>query len=167
MPTAVETLKLELQGLIEPGQANKADAKSASSEALRRSFTVHGLTAAEGTAATQSDEVIWRNPSKVKLISARFIPNLAINGDGGNYANVQIRVNDDAGGAQTVVAYMRIGTGGDVANLVGNRSAGFVVNTAGDTNVVSAGSAWHFATVKTGAGAVVPVSRVVIEYEVV
>lgn len=161
----MELTQLELQGLLEPAQANKSEASNASHKILRHSFTVQALLANEANGQTTlSDAPLWRAPSRSRLISARFIPATALNADGTDYAHVMLTQNADNGGSQANLARMIAGSGG-VGNLAAGVSGAFTVLTASSADVINAGQMVHFTTVKLNAGVIVPICKVELEIE--
>jgi hypothetical protein len=165
MATEMELTQLELQGVLEPGLANKSDASNASHRILRHSFTVQALLANEANASTTaSDAPLWRAPARSRLVSARLIPATALNTDGTDLAHVMLTQNADNGGSQANLARMITGSGG-VGNLAAGISGAFTVITASGADVINAGQMVHFTTVKLGAGVVVPICKVELEVE--
>jgi hypothetical protein len=115
----------------------------------------YAKTAADGMASTATtDTLFWSNPFdfSVKVASATLIQTTGVTASDTNYATVQIKTDNGAGGATAVAAAISTTTT-DSGNITANIKKNLTV-TAANATVVSGGNL-YFAITKTGAGVVV------------
>jgi hypothetical protein len=118
-------------------------------------------------AATTSDTLVWSNPFDftVYVVSAKLTTTGAgITCDNTNFASIQWKTNDGAGGATAVALQVNTTLIDSLANYVANQSRNFTQVTPANTAIPPGGGLW-FAITKTASGVVVPVSNFAVRLQ--
>lgn len=153
---ALSAFKQSLAGLFGVHGSSTASAKDAADRAYKHTVTWE-IPADTNAATNITDEYFWTTETNVKLKAVTLLPDAAANANATNYAILNVKKADGAGGTASVVA--------NVATTATNLAAGVPYDLTIQSTDIDAGEVLAFGAGKGGSGVDLPTGKLIVTVE--